>query len=419
MHRLTRLAVVAATLLAAATSARAEETVKWLHIEQNPAQLAIWNDVVQAFNASHPGVKVEPQFLENEAFKAKLTTILQSRDKPAIFYSWAGGVLRAQAEAGVLEDIAGKVGPYADTLNPMALNAFRVDGHLYGIPQALSVVGIFYNKALLAKAGVDPSNVKTWDDFLGAVKTVKAAGIVPLAAGGGDKWPLALIYSYLCLRVGGEAGFQEALKGKNGGFAGPAFVKAGEELRRLAALEPFQPGFLGVKNQAAIGLFADGKAAMTIAISSAYAQQHALAADKKGLPDEQLGWIDFPTVSGGSGKPTDTLGGITGWLVSKGAPSATVPFLEAFVSKDVQSKLAASGYLIPVVKGADAALASPFMRHVAEQLDHSTYHQNFYDQTLGPSVGRTVNDVSAELAAGTMTGQAAAQAVQDAWAQGN
>ena len=59
------------------------------------------------------------------------------------------------------------------------------------------------------------------------------------------------------------------------------------------------------------------------------------------------------------------------------------------------------------------------MRNIADRLDHSTYHQNFYDQTLGPSVGRTVNDVVAEIAGGSMTPAEAAKVVDDAWHQGN
>jgi raffinose/stachyose/melibiose transport system substrate-binding protein len=251
------------------------------------------------------------------------------------------------------------------------------------------------------------------------VKTLKAAGITPLATGGGDKWPLSLIWSYLSLREGGKPAFDSALAGKDGGFAGPAFVKASADFKQLADLQPFQAGYLGAKNQAAIGLFADGRTAMTVAISTAYAQQHALAADKKGLPDDQVGWIDFPAVSGGKGLPTDTLGGINGWLVSKGAPSATVAFIESFVSLEVQSKLAAGGFLIPVAKGGDAAVVSPVMHHVAEQLARSTYHQNFYDQALGPNVGRTVNDVVAQLADGSMTPQDGANAIEAAWRQGN
>ena len=405
--------------LVAGQAARAEETVKWLHVEVNPQQVAMWDQAAREFETKNPGVRIQPQYLETEAAQAHLTTLLQSRDKPAVFYSWAGGVLRTQAEAGVLQDLTPQLKGYADTIAPTALAAFTIDGHLYGIPQALTEVGFFYNKALFAKAGVDASAVKTWDDFLGMVRTLKAAGVTPLSAGGADKWPLSFFWSYLALRQGGKAGFEAALKGQDGGFAGPDFVKAGENFKQLVDLHPFEDGFLGDKHLTAIGLFADGRVAMTLAISVIYNQQHAVAADKKGLPDDQVGWLNFPTVSGGKGQATDTLGGIVGWAVSAAAPKATVPWVEAFVSPAVQSRLAGAGYIIPVVKGADTAITDPFQRRVADELAHSTYHQNFYDQILGPSVGRVVNDAVAELASGSTTPQEAAKAVQAAWEQGN
>ena len=108
--------------------------MKWLHIEVNPAQVKIWEEVARAFEAAHPGVKVEMQFLENEAYKAKLPTILQSKDRPHIIYSWAGGVLKAQIEAGVLEDITDQVKGYRDNLAPAALAAFTQNGNVYGLP---------------------------------------------------------------------------------------------------------------------------------------------------------------------------------------------------------------------------------------------------------------------------------------------
>jgi raffinose/stachyose/melibiose transport system substrate-binding protein len=46
--------------LFAAGLAQAAETVEWLHVEVNPGQVAIWNEAARAFEASHPGVKVEP-----------------------------------------------------------------------------------------------------------------------------------------------------------------------------------------------------------------------------------------------------------------------------------------------------------------------------------------------------------------------
>ena len=137
-----------------------------------------------------------------------------------------------------------------------------------------SQVGFFYNKELMAKAGVDGAKIKTWDDLLGAVKKLKAAGITPLMVGGADKWPLHFYWTYLAVRIGGKPAFDAALRGENGGFAGETFVKAGELFKQLVDLQPFQNGFLGFKNPQAVGAFGDGKAAMTLAICNVY---HAAA----------------------------------------------------------------------------------------------------------------------------------------------
>ena len=419
MRTLKRAALAATVLLLTAGAAAAQTTIKWLHLEVNPGQVKIWEEVARDFEAKNPGVKVEMQFLENEAYKAKLPTILQSKDRPHIIYSWAGGVLKTQIEAGVLEDITAAMGGYKDNLAPAAVNAFTVDGKIYGVPFAQSQTGFFYNKELMAKAGLDGAKIKTWDDLLDAVKKLKAAGVTPLMVGGADKWPVHFYWTNLAVRIGGKPAFDAALRGENGGFEGETFIKAGQAFKQLVDLGPFQNGFLGFKNPQAVGAFGDGKAAMTLAISTVYAQQRSLSADKKGISDENLGWFDFPTVAGGKGDPSDTLGGINGWLVTKDAPKETIAFLKSLVSLEVQKRLAAGGFIVPVYKGADEGLASPLIRNVAQNLAKSKYHQNFYDQSLGPSVGRVVNDVTAEIAGASMTPDAAAKAIQAAFKQGN
>lgn len=419
MGHLTRLALGAAGLLLAVGTATAQTTVKWLHIEQNPTQVKIWEEVARKFEAQRPGTKVEMQFLENEAYKAKLPTILQSKDKPHILYSWAGGVLKAQIEAGVLDDITAAVGDYKDRLSSGAVAAFTIDGKLYGLPHNVSQVGFIYNNDLFAKAGVDGGKIKSWDDLLDAVKKLKAAGVTPIAVGGGDKWPLHFYWTHLAVRLGGKPAFEAALKGQNGGFEGETFQKAGELMKQLVDLEPFQTGFLGFKNQQALGFFADGKAAMNLAISHHSTTQRALAADKKGIPEDKLGWFDFPMPAGGKGHPSDTLGGINGWIVTKGAPKEAVEFLKFFISDEVQRTLAAQNFLIPTYKGAEVTLGTAIMQNVAKNIAASNYHQNFYDQDLGPSVGRVVNDATAEIAGGSMTPKQAAKAIQDAFRQGN
>jgi raffinose/stachyose/melibiose transport system substrate-binding protein len=419
MGWLAKLVLAAVWPLVLSGAAAADTTVRWLHIEINPAQVKIWEEVARAYEAAHPGVRIEMQFLENEAYKAKLPTVLQSRNRPNIIYSWSGGVLKAQIEAGLLEDITDQVKGYSDTVTPAALAAFSQGGRVYGLPIAMSQVGFFYNRDLMAKANVDGAAIKTWDDLLAAVKALKAAGVTPIVVGGADKWPLHFFWTHLAVRIGGKAAFDAALRGENGGFAGETFQKSGELFKQLVDLRPFQNGFLGFKNPQAVGYFGDGKAAMTLAISIIYHQQRALAADKIGLPDDKIGWFDLPVVPGGKGEPADTLGGINGWLVTKGSPKEATDFLKFFISKDAQTRLAAGNFIIPVVKGAEAGLNSAFMKRVADNLAKSRYHQNFYDQSLGPSVGRVVNDVTAEIAGGSMSPRDAANAIEAAWKQGN
>ncbi len=145
-----KLALSAAFLvtagLAGVTAAAAQTTVRMLHVEQNPDNVAYWNDIARRYEAKNPGVKVDVQYLENESYKKKLTTLLQSPDKPNIIYSWGGGVLREQVKAGVIEDLTPVIdAAWKDRFVPAAVQAYTVNGKIYGVPMHTSQVGFFYN----------------------------------------------------------------------------------------------------------------------------------------------------------------------------------------------------------------------------------------------------------------------------------
>ena len=413
-----KLAFASFGLALAASAAWADTTIKVLHVADDPKVAALWKKIGADFEAQNKGVKVDIQYLENEAFKAKLPTLLQSAEgRPSVFYSWGGGVLRAQVKAGFLQDITAAVAPWADTMSAPAVKAFQVDGKTYGVPFDTGEVVFFYNKKLFEKAGVKAEDVKSWDDFLAAAKKIKAAGITPLIVGGGEKWPMHFYYSYLVMRLGGEAALADATAGKEGGFKNPIFVEAGKRLRELAALEPFQAGYLATTHTQAEGMFGDGKGAMELMGEWLLGLQGPNAADGKGQPIDNIGILSFPTLAGGKGKPTDTLGGINGWLVTKDAPKETADFLKFFGQEKYQKEAAAAGLYIPVVKGTESAIQNPLFKQLAADLAATTYHQNFFDQDLGPSVGRVVNDISVAVAAGEMKPEDAAAAIQDAFEQ--
>ena len=413
-------ALLAMVGFAALNAAQAEVTIRMLHVEQNPAIPGLWNEIARRYEAAHPGVRVELQFLEGEAYKKKLTTLLQSPGKPNIVYSWGGGVLREQVKAGAIEDLTGVMdSAWKARFAPAAIQAYTLDGKLYGVPLQVLQVGFFYNKDLFAKAGLDASNIVTWDDLLGAVRTLQAAGITPIIAGGADKWPLHFYWSHLAIRIGGKAAFEAALRGEGNGFAAETFVRAGDAFKQLADLKPFQNGFIGVTYPQSAGQFGDGKGAMMLMLNGLLGSMKANSADKIGIPDDKLGWFPFRTLAGGKGAPSDTLGGLNGWLITKDSPKETADFLRYFTEVDNHRQAAERGFYIPSINGTQDALKNPILRQLSVNVANSTYHQIFYDQMLGPSVGAVVNDVSADLASGRMTPAAAALAVQMAWQLAN
>ena len=95
-----------------------------------------------------------------------------------------------QIQAGVCQDITDAIaGDFKDSFYPASVQALMSQGKSYGLPDSVGPIVFWYNKELCEKAGVDPSEIKYWEDFLEAAKKCKAAHINPIAVGGSEKWP--------------------------------------------------------------------------------------------------------------------------------------------------------------------------------------------------------------------------------------
>src|SRR5262249_314313 len=148
--------LVCALLGSALTPLSAETIIKILHINPQAKVRAIWQETAQGFESTHPGVKVEFDYLENEAFKAKLPTLLQSKDRPSVFHSWGGGVMTEQINSGICQDITKGIseGGFKDQFYPAAIQNFSLEGKYYGLPNDVAPEVLFYNKELCQKAGI-------------------------------------------------------------------------------------------------------------------------------------------------------------------------------------------------------------------------------------------------------------------------
>jgi raffinose/stachyose/melibiose transport system substrate-binding protein len=190
--------------------------------------------------------------------------------------------------------------------------------------------------------------------------------------------------------------------GVDGDFTGECFVKAGQDIADLVALDPFQPDFLAAPYGEPTGQaawVANGQAAMELMGHWAPFTQVGFAANGEGLGDT-LGFAGFPLVEGGAGVATDLFGGGNGYAVGANASPEAIDFLAYLSTPEVATRIGEAGKYLPVVAGAEGSVADPNMQAIVGHLGGSTYVQLYLDQAYAPAVGEAVNDNVQFLLAG-------------------
>jgi raffinose/stachyose/melibiose transport system substrate-binding protein len=393
-----------------ATGNNGKVVINWWHIQTDGPAKANWQNLANQYMKAHPNVTIKITTIENDSFKTKLATDMQSGNPPDLFHSWGGGVLFQYAQAGLVKDITPDLqGDWGNSFNKSALDVYGQDGKYYGVPWDMGAVGFWYNKTLFAKAGIQQPPT-TWSEFLQDVQKLKSAGITPIALGEKDKWPGHYWWAYLAVRMGGKDAFTKAYN-RAGSFADPPFVEAGKHLQELIVLNPFEKGYLGASYSDQINLMGNGKAAMELMGQWAPASDKSNASDKKG-PD--LGFFPFPMVEGGAGNPTDVFGGGGGFAIGKNAPPQTVDFLKFLTNAQNQEAMGKAGLVLPTVKAAANTVTDPLQRQVVQTIHDASYFQLYYDQYMPPVVGQAVLDSTQGLYANTMTPDATAKAIEAA-----
>ncbi len=152
---------------AAAAPAPTEVT---LQLFGDPAEVAGYRQLITAFEAKHPDVKVRLVPIgKQKDHMAKLTTAFSGGTPPDLFllnYRRFGQF----AAKGVLEPLGPRLEKSAvlherDLYSP-AVEAFKLDGRLECIPQNVSSLVVYWNRGLFQRLGVPPPKPDwTWDDF--------------------------------------------------------------------------------------------------------------------------------------------------------------------------------------------------------------------------------------------------------------
>jgi multiple sugar transport system substrate-binding protein len=194
-------------------------------------------DLVDKFNATKPGFKVESRYAgSSDAALQKVLTSISANNFPDVVYlygSWAPNIAKSPKLAN-LDELVNDPSFEWDDFYPAERKAVTVGGKVVGAPSLQDDLALVYNKQLFADAGIpEPTADWTWDDFRDAAKRLtdageKRYGWAYIADGTEDT-----VWRFIAQlwQAGGDLLTPD---GQHAAFNSPAGVKAGELLHQMA-----------------------------------------------------------------------------------------------------------------------------------------------------------------------------------------
>jgi len=112
---------------------------------------------VNKYSKLHPNIKVVVEsYPDSSAFFQNLQAQIASKTAPDVFLI-EPNVFTILVESNAIapvDEIMKEVGYNTDDIYDALINGYKVDGNLYAIPSDFNMLALYYNKDMLAKAGV-------------------------------------------------------------------------------------------------------------------------------------------------------------------------------------------------------------------------------------------------------------------------
>ena len=183
-----RLALLSTALVA--TSAQAQDVTLTIESWRND-DLTLWQEkIIPAFEANHPGIKVNFTPSAPAEYNAVLNSKLDAGSAGDLITCRPFDASLALYEAGHLSDLSGLEA--MSNFSDVAKSAWQTDdgSASFCVPMASVIHGFIYNKDAFAELGI--SVPETEDEFFAALAAIKEdGGYIPMAMGTNDQWEAA------------------------------------------------------------------------------------------------------------------------------------------------------------------------------------------------------------------------------------
>jgi len=213
---------------------------------------------------SDNGITIIQEHMNDEmSYYDKLRTRFATGEFPNVFVDYGGARTLDYVSSGILVDMK----PYLDA-DPAWRDAFMpvFDKWIYdkypgiwGVPGEFYVIGIFYNKEIFARVGVEPP--KTIAEFEEVCDKLLAAGYIPIALGERDVWRAGHIFNNLIMKTFGAQGVTD-LANRKLAYDSPEIISIFAKIKEYYNRGYFGPNPVNMDYNMEKTAFHTGKSAM-------------------------------------------------------------------------------------------------------------------------------------------------------------
>ena len=181
---------------------------------------AALKELINGFQTANPGVNVVNGAVAGGGggnAQAVLQTRLQGGNPPDTWQTHPGAAIGQYIDGGIVTDLSSVYQQDGlDLVVPKALvDAMSRDGKQYGVATGAHRGNVlFYNKKVLAQAGIEPGKDYPPDRFAADLSTLKAKGVKPICLGGKDSFAAPELFENTLLGVLGPGAWNALTTGK-------------------------------------------------------------------------------------------------------------------------------------------------------------------------------------------------------------
>ncbi|GAB6276375.1 MAG: ABC transporter substrate-binding protein [Rectinema sp.] len=186
MKKSVMICVAMLALVAVAIPVGAQTKLKvWFAVSGDSGEA--FKALLEKYKAANPDVALEYSYSGNYGDTAtKVSAALISNTAPDVALMAAGPLYTGARNDYFIETKLNDADLNKDDIYPGVWDYAKYNGRICAVPYGISTPVLYYNKAILEKAGIDLKNPpKTWTEFLQIAKTAQAKGNI---SGTPDFW---------------------------------------------------------------------------------------------------------------------------------------------------------------------------------------------------------------------------------------